>query len=248
MKRIPILPIMSMAIVLSILSFSSSSVSSSTFNPYNRTFAYAQENPLPNDNSNNKNNISLSNLIKQGSPHLGNSSAPITIIDFSDFQCHLCARYVKSTEPQINITYIQTGKVNLVFKHLPNRGMDSTAPSLAAQCTNDQGKFWEFHKLLYANQGPIDSGWVSRDNLKKFASKIPGLNIQQFDSCFENEKYKTFVAKDLALAASYGFTDTPSFIIVNSDGSAPEILKGAQPFPSFKALIEKKIEQGKHSQ
>ena len=63
---------MSMAIVLSILSFSSSSLSSSTFNPYNRTFAYAQENPLPNDNSNNKNNISLSNLIKQGSPHLGN--------------------------------------------------------------------------------------------------------------------------------------------------------------------------------
>jgi protein-disulfide isomerase len=249
MYRIPIVvAITCMAIILSILTSSSSLLSLSSFDPYNRPFAYAKENPFLNDNSNNKNNISLSNLIKQGSPHLGNSSAPIAIIDFSDFQCHLCARYVKTTEPQINMTYIQTGKVNLVFKHLPNRGIDSTAPSLAAQCTNDQGKFWDFHKMLYENQGPIDSGWVSRDNLKKFASKIPGLNIQQFNSCFENEKYKTFVAKDLALAASFGFTDTPSFIIINSDGSDPEILKGAQPFASFKALIDKKIEQRMHLQ
>ena len=84
-----------------------------------------------------KNNLSLSNLLQQGSPYLGNpSSAPITIIDFSDFQCYLCARYVKFTEPFINQTYIQTDKVVLVFKHLPNRGFDSMNASIAAQCTN----------------------------------------------------------------------------------------------------------------
>jgi hypothetical protein len=69
--------------------------------------------------------FSLSNLVEQGSPYIGNLSAPITIVDFSDFQCHLCARYVKNTEPFINETYIQTGQVALVFKHLPNRGFDS---------------------------------------------------------------------------------------------------------------------------
>jgi hypothetical protein len=119
--------------------------------------------------------FSLSNLVEQDSPYLGDLSAPITIIDFSDFQCHLCARHVKNTEPLINETYIQTGQVALVFKHLPNRGFDSMGAHIAAQCANDQGKFWQFYKLLYENQQAIDSGWVSKDNLKKFASQISGL-------------------------------------------------------------------------
>ena len=74
--------------------------------------------------------LSLTNLIKQDQPHQGSISAPITIIDFSDLQCRLCQRFVKSTEPQINSTYVQTGKVALVFEHLPNRGLDSTPAAL----------------------------------------------------------------------------------------------------------------------
>ena len=195
-----------------------------------------------NFNTNNTdNNISLSTLIKEGSPHLGSVSAPITVIDFSDFQCHLCARYVKATEPEINKTYIQTGKVNLVFKHLPNRGSDSMGVAIAAQCTNDQGKFWQFHNLLYKNQGPIDSGWVNKDNLKKFASQLKGLDMQKFNSCFNTQKYKPFVESDLALAHSLGFTQTPSFIIVKSDGSNPQQLLGPQPFPEFKSVIDKEL-------
>lgn len=195
-----------------------------------------------NINTNNtNNNISLSTLIKEGSPHLGSVSAPITVIDFSDFQCHLCARYVKATEPEINKTYIQTGKVNLVFKHLPNRGSDSMGVAIAAQCTNDQGKFWQFHNLLYKNQGPIDSGWVNKDNLKKFASQLKGLDMQKFNSCFNSQKYKPFVESDLALAHSLGFTQTPSFMIVKSDGSNPQQLLGPQPFPEFKSVIDKEL-------
>ncbi|MDQ3837790.1 MAG: DsbA family protein [Thermoproteota archaeon] len=186
--------------------------------------------------------LSLSTLASQGSPLLGDPTAPVTIIDFSDFQCYLCARYVKATEPLINQTYIQSGKVALVFKHLPNRGSDSFGASLAAQCVNDQGKFWQFHQLLYKNQKPIDSGWVSNDNLKKLASQITGLDIQQFEECFKNGKYKDFVEKDLALASSLGFQDTPSFLIVNSkDGSNPQVLKGAHPFLSFKTIIDNKL-------
>jgi protein-disulfide isomerase len=189
-------------------------------------------------------NLSLHDLIKNGSPFLGNVSAPITIIDFSDFQCYLCNRFVKNTEPLINETYIQTGKVALVFGHLPNRGLDSMGAALAAQCTNDQGKFWQFHNLLYSNQKPIDSGWVSKENLKNFALQIPGLDTKEFDYCFDSGKYKSFIQKDMDLALSFGFRETPSFIVENSNGSDREILSGALPFESFKTVIEKKMSSG----
>jgi len=115
---------------------------------------------------------------------------------------------------------------------------------VAAQCMNKQGKFWQFHKLLYENQQDIDSGWVNKDNLKKFASQIPGLDIQQFNSCFDNQTYKEFVENDVKLANSQSFFDTPSFIIMNSiDGSDSEIIRGAQPFPAFQSVIEKELEQ-----
>lgn len=186
---------------------------------------------------------SLSELIQQGSPYLGDPSSPITIIDFSDFQCHLCARFVKNTEPLINETYIQTGRVALVFKHLPNRGFDSMGAHLAAQCTYDQGKFWQFHNLLYENQQGIDTGWVNEENLRKFASQTPGLNIEQFKSCFGTQKYKEFIDKDVELANSIGIFDTPNFIIVQSiDGSDPEVIRGAQPFPAFQSVIDKKLD------
>ncbi len=188
--------------------------------------------------------LPLQDLIRNGSPFQGKVSAPITIIDFSDFQCYLCNRFVKNTEPLVNQSYIQTGKVALVFNHLPNRGFDSTGAALAAQCTNDQGKFWQFHNLLYSNQKAIDSGWVSKENLKNFASQIPGLDIRRFDRCFDSEKYKSFVQKDIELALSFGFKETPSFIVENSNGSSQETMSGALPFESFKAVIDKKISAG----
>ena len=120
---------------------------------------------------------------------------------------------------------------------------DSTqwAQLLQHNGTNDQGKFWQYHKLLYSNQKPIDSGWVNKENLKKFASEIPGLDTREFSSCLDSEKYKTFIQNDIDLALSFGFKETPSFIIVNNDGSNPEFLQGALPFPSFKVVIDKKL-------
>ena len=106
--------------------------------------------------------------------------------------------------------------------------------ALAAQCTNDQGKFWQFHNLLYGNQKQIDSGWVSKDNLKKFALLIIGLDSQTFDSCLDTAKYKVFVQNDVKLALSFGFKETPSFIVVNNDGSNPEFLQGLFHFRPLK--------------
>ena len=183
-------------------------------------------------------NLTLSNLISKGSPYYGNLSAPLVVVDFSDFQCHLCKRYVDNTEQQINSSYVQPDKVVYVFKHLPNRGFDSKNASLAAQCTNDQGKFWEFHKILYANQGPIDSGWVNPENLKKFVSQLPNINITEFNSCFDTKKYESFIDKDITLANSLGFTETPSFIILSSDGSFIKKIQGPKPFPIFKTVID----------
>jgi hypothetical protein len=103
----------------------------SSLQPYKPFYAFAQtqENAA----------LSLSNLINHGASYEGSTSAPVTLIDFSDLQCHLCDRYVKATEPIINSTYVQTGKVAFVFLHLPNRGFDSFPAALAAQCTKDQG-------------------------------------------------------------------------------------------------------------
>ena len=184
-------------------------------------------------------NLTLSTLINQGSPYYGNLSSSLVVVDFSDFQCHLCKRYVDNTEQQINSSYVQSDEVVYVFKHLPNRGFDSKNASLAAQCTNDQGKFWEFHKILYANQGPIDSGWVNNENLKKFASQLPNIDITEFNSCFDTKKYESFIDKDIALANSLGFTETPSFIIMNSEGSIIEKIQGPKPFPIFKTVIDR---------
>jgi protein-disulfide isomerase len=115
---------------------------------------------------------------------------------------------------------------------------------IAAQCTNDQGKFWQFYKLLYENQQAIDSGWVSKDNLKKFASQISGLEKEQFNTCFDSQTHKESIDNDVKLAHSQGFFDTPSFIVVDStDGSDPEIIRGAQPFSAFQSVIEKKLDE-----
>ncbi|PWU82127.1 MAG: hypothetical protein DLM72_03450 [Candidatus Nitrosopolaris wilkensis] len=94
---------------------------------------------------------------------------------------------------------------------------------------------------MYNSQGPIDSGLANKDNLKTFASEIPGLDMQKFNSCFDSQKHKPVVESDVALAHSLGFTQTPSFIIVKNNGLNPQKLEGSQPFPEFRFLIDKVI-------
>ena len=84
----------------------------------------------PENTGNNNNKLSLHSLVQRGSPLLGNPSAPITVVEFGDFQCDRCARFAKATEPQLNQTYVQPGKVNLVYKYFPNYGPDSTTALL----------------------------------------------------------------------------------------------------------------------
>jgi protein-disulfide isomerase len=196
------------------------------------------------NNSLQSNSLALSNLIALGSPVYGNRSAPITIVEFGDFQCRFCDRFAKQTEPALNMTYLLTGKVNLVFRHFVTHGSDSFNAAMASQCANGQSKFWKFYQILYDNQGEENSGWASIDNLKKFAAGIIGLNTHEFNSCLDSQKYKSFVENDTIFAVASGFQGTPTFIIEKPDGSDREVLLGAYPFPSFQAIIEKKLSRG----
>lgn len=91
---------------------------------------------------------------------------------------------------------------------------------------------------MYKNQGPIDSGWANSENLKKFASQLPGINMSKFNSCLDSKKYEIFINKDIKLANSLGFTETPAFIIMNSDGSNIQKIEGPKPFPIFRTVID----------
>ena len=115
---------------------------------------------------------------------------------------------------------------------------------MAAQCANDQGKFWNFYNILFKNQGAENSGWASKDNLKKFALQIPGLDTQKFNTCLDSGKYASLVQNHLAFGTSLKVPETPAFIIEKSDGSNLDYLPGAYPFPAFQALIDKKLTVG----
>jgi protein-disulfide isomerase len=188
------------------------------------------------------NRLSFASLTHGGSPVRGEPSALVTIVEFSDFQCPNCGRFARNTAPQIVQEYIETGKVNMVYKHFPIRGPHSITASLASQCAGDQDKFWEFHDMLFNNQEAEGSGWASAENMKKFASEL-GLDREVFDSCLDSEKYRSLVEDDFTFAREIGATGTPTFVIVKSDGSKPEGILGAQPFSSFKAVLDKKIGQ-----
>ena len=165
------------------------------------------------------------------------------MIEFGDFQCHFCARFATQTESQIDQQYISNGKVNMIFKHFAWYGPDSVTAAIASQCANDQGKFWEFHNILYQSQGEINTGWASKDNLKGFASEVKGLDTTQFDACLDSGKYKSYVESDKALAASLGFEGTPGFIVEKSDGSDPVKITGAYPFATFQRAIDQKLSE-----
>jgi protein-disulfide isomerase len=101
--------------------------------------------------------------------------------------------------------------------------------------------FWQFHKLLFANQKPIDSGWVSENNLKNYASQISGLDLQEISECLDSERYKDHINNDLEMAKKFQLRATLSFIIIKNDGKTQDFLTDAHPFPSFAAIIDNKL-------
>lgn len=171
-----------------------------------------------------------------GSPVVGLDSAPITIIEFGDYQCPQCNRWFTTIKPDIEEQYINTGKANLYFVDLAFFGPDSTNAAEATYCAGDQGKYWEFHNILYSNQQGINDGWANNENLKSFASQI-NLDRDLFDGYLDSDKYKNRVEMNVLEAKRNGASATPTFIIVGPSGEQKTI-EGAQPFSVFQQVLD----------
>jgi len=169
---------------------------------------------------------------------LGDPDAPVTIIEFSDYQCAYCGRHYTQTLPLIKSEYIDTGKVKLVFRDFPLASLHPMAiPSAeAAECVRDVAgndeAYFEYHDIIFENQNLL-----STDNLKSWAKNL-GYNI---DSCLDSGKFKNEVQKDSVDAQSAGFGGTPGFLIMKSGAKEGTPLKGAYPFSAFQQIIEAEL-------
>ncbi len=175
-----------------------------------------------------------------GSPILGNPNAPITIVEFGDYQCHQCYNWFHNTKPMIMRDYIDTGKANLIFVDFAFLGKDSPKASQATYCADDQNMYWEYHNSLYNSQeSKIDSGWANSERLKAFAFNL-NLDMELFNECLDSEKYSKRVQYNSQQARDNGVRGTPGFFIVDSDFNQKQI-SGAQPFSVFKKILDSMI-------
>ncbi len=161
-----------------------------------------------------------------GYPTWGNKNAPITIVEFSDFQCPFCARAV----PTIQRLKKEFGpeKIKIVFRHMPLPNHPRAFPaSMAAQCAEDQGKFWEMHDMLFENQQKLEDA-----DFKTYAGKL-GMDATKFAECFDKKKHEELINKSRKESESVGIQATPSFVINGA------LLQGAQPFEKFKEKIDR---------
>lgn len=170
---------------------------------------------------------------------LGKSDAPVTIIEFSDFQCPFCRSFWKNAFAEIVKEYIDTGKAKLVFRDYPLSFHPMGVPSAkAAECAKEQGKFWEMHDVIFEEQEKLGEGTVQYtvNDLKKWAAKV-GVNTTQFNDCVDSEKYKAEIEKDAADGVAAGVTGTPA-IFING-----RLIAGAQPFSVFKTIIDEELKK-----
>ena len=175
-----------------------------------------------------------------GSPILGDPLAPITIVEFGDYQCHQCYNWFHNTKPMIMRDYIETGKANLVFVDFAFLGKDSPKAAQATYCADDQNMYWEYHNSLYTSQeSKIDNGWANPERLKAFAFNL-NLDMELFNECIDSEKYSKRVQYNSQQARDNGVRGTPGFFIVGPDYDQQQI-GGAQPFSVFERILDSMI-------
>lgn len=183
--------------------------------------------------------VTIETFIDNGSPILGNPNAPITLVEFGDYQCHFCNVFFHSTEDSILKNYIETGKVNMIFKDFNIIGPDSINASHGAHCANDQDMFWEYHDILYSNWTGENNGWASSENLLKFAQDV-GLDIDEWSECMLEGRYSQTIVASNEDAKSLELTGTPSFFVIGPDGKITRLF-GAQPFTAFENIFETEL-------
>lgn len=157
----------------------------------------------------------------------GDANAPVKIVECSEFQCPYCKRYIDQTYGTILENYVDTGKASYEFRHFPlSFHQYAQKAAEATECAGEQGKFWEYHDILFANQANLDA-----DSLKAYAVNL-GLDATKFDTCLDSGKYEDKITEDMNYCAGKGVSGTPSFIING------QLLVGAQPYSAFQQVIE----------
>ncbi|HEY1342075.1 MAG TPA: thioredoxin domain-containing protein [Bryobacteraceae bacterium] len=163
-------------------------------------------------------------------PVLGSKDAPLTIVEFTDYQCPFCQRFHATTFPDLKKNYIDTGKVRFYSRDMPlDFHSNAMRAAQAARCANEQGQFWKMRDIMGANPDRL-----GLPDLLATAGDLK-LDVNAFKSCVESGKYKTAVETDVSEAMRIGADGTPSFVIGKStpDGVEGELIVGAQPYPVF---------------
>ena len=181
-------------------------------------------------NSNNSEKLTSTKLIKNGSPIMGNANAPITILEWGDYQCTFCYKFHQNTLDIINEDFIKTGKVKIIFKDFPLNGFDSKLAAEASYCAQDQEKYWKYHDELYKNWGGERTGWITRESLTTFAVTVD-LDIEKFNKCLDDHKYENKVNLLYAFGKEIGIDATPSFLVFNDQKMIK--IRGNQPLEVF---------------
>ena len=174
--------------------------------------------------------LTTSKLIQNGSPIMGDSNAPITVLEWGDYQCTFCYRFHENTLNIINEDFIKTGKVKLVFKDFPLNGPDSLLAAEASYCAEDQEKYWQYHDELYKNWGGERTGWITRESLDRFAV-IVDLDLVEFNTCLNEHKYQNRVIALHEFGKEIGIDATPSFLVFNDQKIIK--IRGNQPLEVF---------------
>lgn len=170
---------------------------------------------------------------------LGEENAPVTIVEFSDYQCPYCASFYNEAYQQIKEKYVNTGKVKLVFRDFPLGFHKGAMPAaIAAECVRDQlgnEGYFEMHNKIFENQKILSSTDVGGE-LKKLAAGL-GVEETEFATCLDKEKYKSEVEADIKDGKQFGISGTPSFLING------RLLQGAYPFSEFEKMIEEELQK-----
>ena len=165
-------------------------------------------------------------------PFLGDENAPVTIIEFSDYECPFCERFYRQTLPSIKSTYIETGKAMFVYRDFPLGFHSQAEPAaIAANCAGEQRKYFQFHDKIFDNGGARGKSNV---DYKNWAQEI-GLDVPRWEKCTNDPAQKQEIQKDIGDGSAAGISGTPGFIING------KLISGAQPFSVFQQVIEAEI-------
>jgi len=184
---------------------------------------------------------SLSVFTDNASPILGNPNAPITMVEFGDYQCTFCNKFFHETENPIITNYIKTGKVKVLFKDFIILGQDSRNAANAAHCANDQKLFWEYHSMLYNNWAGENTGWADLAHLHEFANTL-GLDMDVFSTCMSDLKWNELVNLSSKDGQKLGVSGTPTFFVIDQNNDVIKIV-GAQHYDVFKQIFDSVLDE-----